>query len=116
MIYVNQFDLLFFFLMIRRPPRSTLFPYTTLFRSAAAHVRGHLGRVGRGGPAPADRREHGGREQEQVGEAAGGGVGHGDTGKGRGHRLNPVTPKFRMPAFSLKKKKNNLSLAAYTTP
>src|SRR6202040_4382106 len=27
------FSLLFFFLMIRRPPRSTLFPYTTLFRS-----------------------------------------------------------------------------------
>src|SRR5438309_12095120 len=27
------FALLFFFLMIRRPPRSTLFPYTTLFRS-----------------------------------------------------------------------------------
>src|SRR5256885_10618402 len=27
---------LFFFLMIRRPPRSTLFPYTTLFRSLAA--------------------------------------------------------------------------------
>src|SRR2546425_9028081 len=26
----------FFFLMIRRPPRSTLFPYTTLFRSKAA--------------------------------------------------------------------------------
>src|SRR5260221_14780035 len=30
----------FFFLMIRRPPRSTLFPYTTLFRSAAAPRRG----------------------------------------------------------------------------
>src|SRR3712207_7466578 len=30
-------SVLFFFLMIRRPPRSTLFPYTTLFRSAA-HV------------------------------------------------------------------------------
>src|SRR5947199_2650880 len=29
--------LLFFFLMIRRPPRSTLFPYTTLFRSNDAH-------------------------------------------------------------------------------
>src|SRR2546427_7533076 len=28
-------ELLFFFLMIRRPPRSTLFPYTTLFRSRA---------------------------------------------------------------------------------
>src|SRR2546430_3899026 len=27
----------FFFLMIRRPPRSTLFPYTTLFRSEQAH-------------------------------------------------------------------------------
>src|SRR3712207_9487304 len=29
---------LFFFLMIRRPPRSTLFPYTTLFRSGAEAV------------------------------------------------------------------------------
>src|SRR2546430_11762608 len=27
----------FFFLMIRRPPRSTLFPYTTLFRSAPSN-------------------------------------------------------------------------------
>src|SRR5690349_24966950 len=27
----------FFFLMIRRPPRSTLFPYTTLFRSGVRH-------------------------------------------------------------------------------
>src|SRR2546427_7563112 len=45
--------LLFFFLMIRRPPRSTLFPYTTLFRSvdsrreveeitAGAHRHHHL--------------------------------------------------------------------------
>src|SRR5215813_14576154 len=31
----------FFFLMLRRPPRSTLFPYTTLFRSATLDV-GHL--------------------------------------------------------------------------
>src|SRR6266403_4751264 len=29
------FYVYFFFLMIRRPPRSTLFPYTTLFRSGA---------------------------------------------------------------------------------
>src|SRR4051795_1830299 len=28
----------FFFLMIRRPPRSTLFPYTTLFRSNSSHT------------------------------------------------------------------------------
>src|SRR6478609_2832839 len=34
----------FFFLMIRRPPRSTLFPYTTLFRSPAppAALRGRI--------------------------------------------------------------------------
>src|SRR5256885_16453626 len=30
------YSLFFFFLMIRRPPRSTLFPYTTLFRSRRA--------------------------------------------------------------------------------
>src|SRR2546428_13220091 len=35
-LYICQtrYFLFFFFLMIRRPPRSTLFPYTTLFRSA----------------------------------------------------------------------------------
>src|SRR5256885_8442289 len=31
--YASHSHLFFFFLMIRRPPRSTLFPYTTLFRS-----------------------------------------------------------------------------------
>src|SRR6266567_5156004 len=40
----------FFFLMIRRPPRSTLFPYTTLFRSP----RG----FGRGGPVQPLVRRH----------------------------------------------------------
>src|SRR6266542_2971254 len=49
---------LFFFLMIRRPPRSTLFPYTTLFRSARVHrarlLAGRL-RDRRLGP-PADRK------------------------------------------------------------
>src|SRR6266536_1711957 len=34
----------FFFLMIRRPPRSTLFPYTTLFRSGDAEWTGPSGR------------------------------------------------------------------------
>src|SRR5262245_66263539 len=33
------FFFLFFFLMIRRPPRSTLFPYTTLFRSSRRGLR-----------------------------------------------------------------------------
>src|SRR2546429_7347609 len=32
-MFALVFVLFFFFLMIRRPPRSTLFPYTTLFRS-----------------------------------------------------------------------------------
>src|SRR3712207_8837648 len=57
----------FFFLMIRRPPRSTLFPYTTLFRSAP-HRRGPARKPARGRevapasgrsgrpPAPAARR------------------------------------------------------------
>src|SRR3712207_8280200 len=43
-----------FFLMIRRPPRSTLFPYTTLFRSRAA-LRRQLGEP-RGGGASAELR------------------------------------------------------------
>src|SRR5215204_6704392 len=35
LLHYFVFLVVFFFLMIRRPPRSTLFPYTTLFRSAA---------------------------------------------------------------------------------
>src|SRR2546430_17364231 len=34
-----MYSFFFFFLMIRRPPRSTLFPYTTLFRSSKLVVR-----------------------------------------------------------------------------
>src|SRR3712207_9413422 len=37
---VSVCSIVFFFLMIRRPPRSTLFPYTTLFRSAGAGAGG----------------------------------------------------------------------------
>src|SRR2546422_11017143 len=37
----------FFFLMIRRPPRSTLFPYTTLFRSVVFLERHHIHRAHR---------------------------------------------------------------------
>src|SRR3712207_6908360 len=43
----REIDAIVFFLMIRRPPRSTLFPYTTLFRSrgdeAGRHRDGHGG-------------------------------------------------------------------------
>src|SRR2546430_14358621 len=34
-IFFLKYFIIFFFLMIRRPPRSTLFPYTTLFRSVS---------------------------------------------------------------------------------
>src|SRR3989449_8439315 len=49
---------LFFFLMIRRPPRSTLFPYTTLFRSSGlARLFQEEGRIGVP-PAQDHRRRH----------------------------------------------------------
>src|SRR5712664_4719503 len=38
MLSISCLFLFFFFLMIRRPPRSTLFPYTTLFRSPACRA------------------------------------------------------------------------------
>src|SRR5260370_25840399 len=61
--------LFFFFLMIRRPPRSTLFPYTTLFRSEPDHGRGSDGTRGpaRGVPGvPPERRR--GRSEEHTSE------------------------------------------------
>src|SRR5947209_17874039 len=53
---------MFFFLMFRRPPRSTLFPYTTLFRSCPRPPRP---------PAPprlARPRDSGGRSEEHTSE------------------------------------------------
>src|ERR1019366_10601933 len=50
---------LFFFLMIRRPPRSTLFPYTTLFRSLHDQLPGAPGpRPPEGGRGPGRSEEH----------------------------------------------------------
>src|ERR1035438_10688512 len=48
----------FFFLMIRRPPRSTLFPYTTLFRSGGDHHGGDDGGEDEGEDLPARSEEH----------------------------------------------------------
>src|SRR6266511_4439544 len=50
----------FFFLMTRRPPRSTLFPYTTLFRSGRGRARARpaLAQLRRPGQAPARSEEH----------------------------------------------------------
>src|SRR5258708_29961610 len=41
-LLLDRDDLCFFFLMIRRPPRSTLFPYTTLFRSCSVGGAGAM--------------------------------------------------------------------------
>src|SRR5262245_64921032 len=46
---------LFFFLMLRRPPGSTLFPYTTLFRSGVQHALAGVVRVARAHAAACDR-------------------------------------------------------------
>src|SRR2546430_5693908 len=82
----------FFFLMIRRPPRSTLFPYTTLFRSPADLLRvaphGHRrrrrqGRKRRRGPDVADRKST---------------------------RLNSSHSQISYAVFCLKKKNNILSM------
>src|SRR3712207_8556464 len=55
--------------MIRRPPRSTLFPYTTLFRSAAVAGRQALDRLraeaGRDGRRVGREREHGQRASDR---------------------------------------------------
>src|SRR3712207_6939042 len=68
---------LFFFLMIRRPPRSTLFPYTTLFRSSCHPagprdlVRGALrphSRQVRRGRAPRSRSPRSSRSEEHTSE------------------------------------------------
>src|SRR5437660_12243270 len=58
--YPSAFCFLFFFLMIRRPPRSTLFPYTTLFRSTVPAPRRAFGdsgqRTGHRGDQQGDRK------------------------------------------------------------
>src|SRR5436190_16125029 len=55
----------FFFLMIRRPPRSTLFPYTTLFRSGPAR---RPRRPARRTPPALRRRRHSHRSEEHTSE------------------------------------------------
>src|SRR5258707_3880575 len=74
MIAFMTHHFLFFFLMIRRPPRSTLFPYTTLFRSEITHDAGgdrpHGSRpVHDSEPErPADRQQRDGRSEEHTSE------------------------------------------------
>src|SRR3989442_13037013 len=59
----DRYSLCFFFLMIRRPPRSTLFPYTTLFRSPVRRETGRAGASRNDGPIR--RRARGRRRSEE---------------------------------------------------
>src|SRR5437773_4250979 len=55
----------FFFLMIRRPPRSTLFPYTTLFRSVGDHREVAIVEVDHGAGVREHRVRVGGHERSE---------------------------------------------------
>src|SRR3712207_7205380 len=92
----------FFFLMIRRPPRSTLFPYTTLFRSQRGRrpgLRGARVRGSRvlapGGSRPRDAAQGDGQRLLGAG-------GHRDR---KSTRLNSSHANISYAVFCLKKKK-----------
>src|SRR3712207_7010583 len=96
--------------MIRRPPRSTLFPYTTLFRSGGVEVGGGVGQR-RGGVAAGPQLAGGGgqafapgddRAAEVVGRRHGGGH---DAADRKSTRLNSSHANISYAVFCLKKKK-----------
>src|SRR3712207_8465497 len=90
--------------MIRRPPRSTLFPYTTLFRSPLIH-RVHFDRV-HGFVERA--REHGDDILRGGGPAPEGGLFYSPTDR-KSTRLNSSHANISYAVFCLKKKKKNTS-------
>src|SRR3712207_8435007 len=102
--------------MIRRPPRSTLFPYTTLFRSGPHHHPRRRGRPRRDeGPAARGPRGHGPRRPRgadpaplRAAEHRGGraGAGHQDR---KSTRLNSSYANISYAVFCLKKKISKLS-------
>src|SRR3712207_7305414 len=85
----------FFFLMIRRPPRSTLFPYTTLFRSPPLPRNLRIHREHR-----VSREER--AEQQPVEK---GGMIRRDDGDRKSTRLNSSHANISYAVFCLKKKK-----------
>src|SRR3712207_8816770 len=96
----------FFFLMIRRPPRSTLFPYTTLFRSLQGVRAPHRRQEGLGPRGelvlPRRRAVPEGEDPRRLGQPARRG------GRGRDRkssRLNSSHANISYAVFCLKKKK-----------
>src|SRR3989442_5200673 len=102
--------------MIRRPPRSTLFPYTTLFRSNLARLRGahrHLVDLLAEGD-PAHRRAVQEEERDVLHAALGGGLRRdGQHVDRKSTRLNSSHVRISYAVFCLKKKKdtNSTSIA-----
>src|SRR3989442_7760215 len=88
--------------MIRRPPRSTLFPYTTLFRSRSvdpsAQIDAHLARICTGALLSADRCVSGG------GTAVGRDLGEVRIEDRKSTRLNSSHVRISYAVFCLKKK------------
>src|SRR3712207_9217454 len=92
-----------FFLMIRRPPRSTLLPYTTLFRSTDQHPRQ---RAGAGKPLDHPRPFEGAeRRQQREAEHARGPDREQDR---KSTRLNSSHANISYAVFCLKKNKSHL--------
>src|SRR3712207_7996631 len=94
--------------MIRRPPRSTLFPYTTLFRSRGAGPARARGSVPRGGAGGAGRHLRGGRPgHERLPDASSvlaGDLAEPDRDR-KSTRLNSSHANISYAVFCLKKKK-----------
>src|SRR3989442_11857654 len=84
--------------MIRRPPRSTLFPYTTLFRSNATTAQGDVKAVEQSPPAGVRETAAG----QIVGIAVAGVLGRLDR---KSTRLNSSHVRISYAVFCLKKKK-----------
>src|SRR3712207_8020253 len=104
--------MVFFFLMIRRPPRSTLFPYTTLFRSrgdaAGGARRARPGRL-RAARDPAAATDHRPRRAARARARQPGLPAHGpgrpDRADRKSTRLNSSHANISYAVFCLKKKK-----------
>src|SRR3712207_8197246 len=91
--------------MIRRPPRSTLFPYTTLFRSYDGIAQGDQGRdVPHRAEGPVIHVAE--AEMEAEVRAAGGGRGQAGDQDRKSTRLNSSHANISYAVFCLKKKKN----------
>src|SRR5690348_18210908 len=96
--------------MIRRPPKSTLFPYTTLFRSGRTASSGEVVGNGRSGPGNSGRVERGsgsGQAADERDAVAGGGWTR--TGDRKSTRLNSSHPSISYAVFCLKKKTSSIS-------